>query len=132
MLLVEAGFPTGCFSVSNVDESGFLVVVTDRLVVGEAVETQVSLAFLSGLGLSPLEHSKSETFPAVRALDGELVDIPAVWWEIAPELLIAPLKGDCPDALFYILHDVDMAALNIVLDGLAEGRARPPLSLKPL
>jgi len=60
------------------DESGFLVVITDRLVAGEAVETQVSLAFLSGLGLSPLEHSESEAFPAVRALNGELVDIPTV------------------------------------------------------
>ena len=114
------------------DESGFLVVVTDRLVAGGAVETQVSLAFRSGLGLSPLEHSKSEAFSTVGALDGELVDIPAVWWEIAPELIIAPLKSDGPDGPFYVLHDVDMARLNIVLDGFAESRARPPPSLKPL
>jgi len=60
------------------------------------------------------------------------VDIPTVWWEIAPELLIAPLKGDCPDGPFNVLRDVDVAALNIVLDGLAEGRAGPPLSLKSL
>src|SRR5207244_9518341 len=132
LLVVGASFPAGHFSSSNVDESGFLVVVTDRLVAGGAVETQVSLAFRSGLGLSPLEHSKSEAFSTVGALDGELVDIPAVWWEIAPELIIAPLKSDGPNGPLNVLHAVSLATLNIVLDGFAESRARPPPSLKPL
>jgi hypothetical protein len=52
--------------------------------------------------------------------------------EITPEPLIAPLKGDRPDLPFNVLHDVDIATLNIVLDSLAESKTRQPLSLKPL
>jgi hypothetical protein len=59
------------------------------------------------------------------------VNIPGVQWEIAPELLIAPLKGDCPEGPLYVLHDVDIAAPNIVLDSLPESRAGQPLGFKP-
>ncbi len=54
------------------DEPGFLVVFANCLVASEAVESQVSLSFGSGLGLRPLEQSKAETLPAVGAFDGDL------------------------------------------------------------
>ena len=69
---------------------------------------------------------------AVGAFDGELVNVPCLRWDVAPELLVVPLEGDCPHGRLYRLHDVYLASLNIVLDGLAESRVRPPLTFKPL
>jgi len=115
-----------------VDESDFLVVFADSLVASETVKPQVSLSFGSRFGLSPLYHSKSEMLTAVGAFDGELVNVPCLRWEVAPELLVVPLEGDCPDGRFDRPHDIYLPALNIVLDGLAKTRAGPPLTLKPL
>jgi len=115
-----------------VDESDFLVVFADSLVASETVKPQVSLSFGSRFGLSPLYHSKSEMLTAVGAFDGELVNVPGIRWEVAPELLVVPLEGDCPHGRLYRLHNVYLASLNIVLDCLPETRAGPPLTLKPL
>ena len=114
------------------DEPGFLVVFANCLVASEAVESQESFSFGSGLGLRPLKQSKAETLTAVRAFDGELVNVPRLRWEVAPELLVVPLKGDCPHGRLYRLHDIYLASFNIVLDGLSESRAGPPLTFKPL
>ena len=69
---------------------------------------------------------------AVGAFDGELMNVPCLRWEVAPELLVVPLEGDCPQGRLYRLYDVYLASLNILLDGMAESRVGLPLTFKPL